>query len=55
MHPFPPTWFLYIDPGTGSLVLQIIIGGFLGILFVTRRFFSNVKEFFAHLFRRTKS
>lgn len=30
------THFAYIDPGTGSLVLQAIVGGILGLIVVLR-------------------
>jgi hypothetical protein len=30
------THFAYIDPGTGSLVLQAIVGGILGLVVVLR-------------------
>jgi len=32
---------LYIDPGTGSFLVQAIIAGFLGIVF----FFKTIKEY----------
>jgi hypothetical protein len=40
--------FAYIDPGTGSLFLQAIIGVILGVIV----FFRN---FFIHFFRRSRS
>lgn len=32
--------FAYIDPGTGSLLVQILISGVVGMLFYFRRFFA---------------
>jgi len=34
--------FLYIDPGTGSYLVQVIVAGALGIAF----FFKNIGRFF---------
>lgn len=41
--------FAYIDPGTGSFVLQVIIGALLGVAFAIKSFWKNVKAFFAKL------
>ena len=37
----------YIDPGTGSFMLQCLIGGILGILFSLKVFWGKIKAFFA--------
>ncbi len=37
--------YAYIDPGSGSLILQIVIAGILGVIF-------TVKTFFRRLFPR---
>ena len=42
----------YIDPGTGSLVLQIIIAGLCGGLFVVKIFWNQIKTFFKNLFSK---
>ena len=42
--------FLYIDPGSGSFLLQAIIGACLGIVF----FFKTLKYRFMSLLRRKK-
>lgn len=33
--------FAYIDPGSGSLFIQALIGGIAGIVFVARNFFRH--------------
>ena len=39
-------WLLYIDPGSGSMILQVIAGGVLaGVLFVKNYWF-RIKAFF---------
>jgi hypothetical protein len=39
--------FLYTDPGTGTLLLQLLAAGFLGVAFYFRYFTKRVKGFFA--------
>lgn len=37
-----PPAHAYLDPGTGSYLLQILAGGFLGIGYIGRRFFADL-------------
>jgi hypothetical protein len=39
-------YFLYIDPGSGSYILQLIIAAVLGISFFFKNFWLSVKAFF---------
>jgi len=34
--------YAYIDPGTGSLILQILIGCLIGAIFATKNFFKKI-------------
>ena len=45
-----PCW-AYLDPGTGSYVLQILIAAFVGGLFALKGFWSKIKN----KFRRNRS
>jgi len=36
----------YLDPGTGSYVLQILVAALAGGLFVVKMFWKNIKSFF---------
>ncbi len=36
----------YLDPGTGSMLLQLLLGGVAGVLVVGKLYWSRVKEFF---------
>jgi len=38
--------FLYIDPGSGSFLVQAIIAAILGVLFYFRQAWWKVKSFF---------
>ena len=51
----PSTAHAYLDPGTGSYVVQLLIGGLLGGLFALGVFWRRVVAFFRHLFRRGSS
>jgi hypothetical protein len=31
-----PNAFAYLDPGTGSLIIQLVIGAFLGVLLTAK-------------------
>jgi len=42
----------YLDPGTGSIILQAVIGVAVGGLFAVGLFWSRVKTFFKNLFSR---
>jgi len=44
----------YIDPGTGSLVLQIVIGSLFGALFLIKVFWRKLVAFFSGLFSKNK-
>jgi hypothetical protein len=37
---------LYIDPGSGSYILQMIIAAVLGVSFFFKNFWYNIKAFF---------
>ena len=40
------TLFLYIDPGSGSYLIQAIIAGVLGFLFYFKNVWFRIKSFF---------
>jgi len=42
----------YIDPGTGSLVIQVLIASFVGGLFAIKIFWGKVKAFLSNLFSK---
>lgn len=39
----------YIDPGSGSMILQVILAGILGSLFAIKVFWQKVVAFFKRL------
>jgi hypothetical protein len=45
----------YLDPGTGSYVLQLILGGLLGGLFAVGLFWKKVVAWFRHVFTRKRN
>jgi hypothetical protein len=42
----------YLDPGTGSFLLQLLLATFLGGLFMVKVFWKRIKDFFRRLFKR---
>ncbi len=44
----------YLDLGTGSLIVQILIGTFVGGIFAVKLFWSRIKTTFMNLFFRGK-
>lgn len=42
----------YLDPGSGSYLLQLLIAGLLGGLFMLRNYWGRVKGFFLGLFSK---
>ena len=35
----------YIDPGSGSFILQLVIGGGLAALYTVKRYWKNINEY----------
>lgn len=46
--------YAYLDPGTGSYIIQLIIAALLGGLFALKIFWNKVKYFFVSLFSKKK-
>ena len=44
--------FGYIDPGTGSYVIQVILAAVVGFIFGLKIFWRNIKDFFKKRFHR---
>lgn len=44
--------YAYIDPGTGSYLIQILLASIFGSLFFIKLFWSKIKSFFTKLFSR---
>ncbi len=38
--------YAYLDPGTGSIILQALLGGAAGALIAGRLYWSKIKSFF---------
>ncbi len=48
----PETIDAYLDPGTGSIIIQVVIGVAVGGLFTIKIFWTRIKTFFKNLFSR---
>jgi hypothetical protein len=42
----------YIDPGTGSFIIQIVIAAFVGCSLAIKIFWSKIKTFLGNLFSK---
>lgn len=51
---FTPEAHAYIDPGSGSVLLQLILGGIAGIGVVAKLYWGRVKERYQSLFGKGK-
>lgn len=38
--------YAYLDPGTGSIILQVVLGGTAGVMVIAKLYWSQVKSFF---------
>ena len=43
----PPIVFAYLDPGTGSYLLQLALAGVLGASYAVKHFWARVKGMFS--------
>lgn len=51
---FPKNSYAYLDPGSGSYLLQLLIAGLLAASFTVKSFWRNVLGFFTGLFSKKK-
>ena len=49
---FPEAFDAYLDPGTGSIIFQVIIATLVGGLFAVKLFWNKISSFFKKLFSR---
>jgi hypothetical protein len=42
----PVSAYAYIDPGTGSVILQALVAGVLGSMFVIKTYWAKITSFF---------
>ena len=49
----PNPVYAYLDPGTGSMLIQMIIGGIVAALFTIKMYWYRLKEFIKKIFGRS--
>jgi hypothetical protein len=49
---FPSVALAYVDPGSGSLLLQVLIAGILGFAFTARLYWGKLTRFLKRTFLR---
>ncbi len=43
----PNPAYAYLDPGTGSMILQLLLGGAAGVLIIVKLYWHRFKDLFA--------
>ena len=51
----PLNAYAYLDPGTGSLIVQLAIAAIAGISFTAKIYWGKVRGFALDIFRRLKN
>lgn len=46
--------YAYLDPGTGSVFLQMLIAGIVSAMFAVKMFWRKIIDFFTDLFKGKK-
>lgn len=49
---FPNYAYSYIDPGTGSYIIQIVIAAFVAVSFMVKIYWLKIKNFIGRLFSK---
>lgn len=44
----------YLDPGSGSFILQLLLATLLGSLFIIKTYWQKIKDFFGRIFSKNK-
>ncbi len=50
----PQNVYAYLDAGTGSYIIQVVIAAFVGGMFAVKVFWRKIKDFFSNTFSRAK-
>lgn len=51
----PTSAYAYLDPGTGSVILQLLVAGFLGTIFTLKMWWRSTLSFLGRLFGKNES
>lgn len=51
---FPKESYAYLDPGSGSYILQLLVASLLGLLFSLKLFWNRIRIFIANIFSKLK-
>jgi hypothetical protein len=52
---FPSSAFAYIDPGSSSLLLQLLFGGITGVLIIFKIYWKNLQAFLGRFSKHSAS
>ena len=48
----PQNAYAYLDPGSGSFLIQLLLAGIFGVVFAVKMFWRKIAVFFKKLFTR---
>jgi flagellar biosynthesis protein FliR len=48
----PPLAHAYLDPGTGSVIVQAVVGGIVGVAAIAKLYWTRIKQFIRREKRR---
>ena len=51
---WPRTASAYLDPGTGSYIIQVILAAIFGSIFAIKMYYYQIKNFFKKLFSKNQ-
>jgi hypothetical protein len=51
---FPRPVYAYVDPGTGSYIIQLVLGFVFGGLFAVKLYWGKIKQFFSNPSKKEK-
>ena len=46
--------YAYLDPGSGGIIIQLLIGGAVGVLAILRMYWANIKKKLSMIFIKNK-
>ena len=52
---FPKNVYAYLDMGTGSYIIQVVIAAIFGGLFAIKLFWNKIKKYFLNLLSMSKT
>ncbi len=49
---FAPSAHAYLDPGSGSFIIQMVVAGLMGFILMVKIYWGRIRTFFTNIFSR---